>query len=313
MYFNIINVCSDPALATFLRAFQNFLKLIQILGPLLCMIGLTVILVQLINNPEEKKLKGKIKNCIIALLIMFFVPMLVNLAVKLVDEDSNLRLCWENKIELAEGDATYIKDDSKKQNPLDTGKYEPGEKKDTSSSDSSNINKYIFIGDSRTVQMYAYLNNDWNGANYSAGGVHTVGEDIYAAQGSMGLNWMKETGVPAVKNHFKSGAVIIILMGVNDLYNADKYISYVNGNLSSWTSKGSKVYFVSVNPCNGKYSKLNSKIVSFNSKVKSGLNSKVKWIDSYSYLNSNGFKTRDGLHYDKNTYKKIHDFIKNKV
>ena len=124
---------------------------------------------------------------------------------------------------------------------------------------------------------------------------------------------MKSTGVPAAQKYFQSGSAIVILMGVNDLYNADNYVNYINGTLNSWTSKGSKVYFVSVNPCNGKYSNLNSKIASFNTKVKSGLNKNVKWIDTNSHLASNGYKTKDGLHYDGATYKKIYDYIKSKV
>lgn len=311
MNLSVVTGCSDPALAGFLSAVQNFLKIIQIIGPLLCIIALIILFINLISNPEDKKAPKKIVNTIIALLVMFFVPLLVNVSMNLVDENSNIKQCWENKIERPEGDASYIDDDSgSRKTPLvDSSLYEGGEKKE----ESSNINKYVFIGDSRTVQMYAFLNNDWNGANYSSGGVHNVGKDVYAAQGSMGLDWMKSTGIPAVQNQFQSGAAIIILMGVNDLYNQDNYISYINGSLSSWTSKGSKVYFVSVNPCDGNYSHLNSKIASFNEKVKSGLDSKVKWIDTNSYLNSSGFKTQDGLHYDKDTYKKIYDYIKSKV
>lgn len=313
MYLNLANGCSNPGLAGFLSAFQSFLKLIQIIGPLLCIISLIILFVNLMNNPEDKKLPKKIKNSLIALVLLFFIPLLVNVSVNLVDEDSNIRKCWDNPIERPEGDPSYIDDDGEKKKPFtDPGAYEGGTKNEGGSSNSS-ISKYVFIGDSRTVQMYAYLNNNWNGANYSDGGVHTVGNDIYVAQGSMGLNWMKTTGISAAKNYFQSGTAVIILMGVNDLYNADSYVSYINGNLNSWTSKGSKVYFVSVNPCSGNYSHLNSKIVAFNSTVKSGLDSKVKWIDTYSHLSSVGYKSKDGLHYDKDTYKKIYDYVKSKV
>ena len=99
-------------------------------------------------------------------------------------------------------------------------------------------------------------------------------------------------------------------MGVNDLSNADSYISYINGNASNWKSSGASLYFVSVNPCSGNYSKLNSSINTFNSKLKSGLNNNVGWIDTNSVLTKNGFKTTDGLHYDENTSNMIYDYIK---
>jgi hypothetical protein len=161
--------------------------------------------------------------------------------------------------------------------------------------------------------MYAYLANNWSGANYSSGGVHNVSGDIFVAEGSQGLSWLKSTGISVAKSYFKSGTAIVILMGVNDLDNASSYVSYINSNVSSWTSNGSKLYYVSVTPCSGSYSYLNSKISTFNSTVKSGLSSSVKWIDAYSYLNSNGYTTTDGLHYDKSTSNKLYNYIKSNV
>ena len=161
--------------------------------------------------------------------------------------------------------------------------------------------------------MYAYLNGSWSGANYSSGGVHVVGSDIYVAEGAMGLNWMKSTGIPAAQQYFGSGSAIVILMGVNDLSNASNYISYVNSNAATWKRNGSSLYFVSVNPCDGNYSHLNSKIQSFNAQVKNGLSGTVGWIDTYSQLYSVGFNTTDGLHYDKSTYQTIYNYIKSKV
>ena len=124
---------------------------------------------------------------------------------------------------------------------------------------------------------------------------------------------MKNTGMPVAKKYFGSGTAIVILMGVNDLSNANNYINYVNSNAASWKSNGSSLYFVSVNPCNGSYSNMNSKIQQFNGTVKNGLNGNVGWIDTNSQLYSVGFKTTDGLHYDKSTYQTIYNYIKSKV
>ena len=102
-------------------------------------------------------------------------------------------------------------------------------------------------------------------------------------------------------------------MGVNDLNNADSYVSYVNSNVDSWTSNGSSVYFATVMPCNGSYSHLNEDISKFNTKIKNGLSNKVKIIDLNSYLVSDGYSTTDGLHYNKDTSNKIYNYIKNNV
>lgn len=323
---NILNVtCNDPGLQNVLAIFKRVLTLIQIIGPIVCIISLIILFINLMSNPEEKKTLAKVRNAVIALVLVFFIPLLVNVCMGLVSEDTDLGACWKNANSKMNTNSTYITTEGKKSHIIpDPDSYEPGEERSSTNSSSTpnnngnsnsggGANKIIFIGDSRTVQMYAYLSNDWDGANYTSGGVHVVGSDVYVAQSSMGLNWMKSTGVPAVKQYFQSGSAIVILMGVNDLYNASNYISYLNSNVSSWSSSGAKVYFASVMPCNGSYSGHNSKIDNFNTKLKSGLDSSIGWIDTNAYLVSSGYKTTDGLHYEGTTYRKIHDYIKSKV
>ena len=47
--------------------------------------------------------------------------------------------------------------------------------------------------------------------------------------------------------------------------------------------------------------------------MKQGLNNNIKYIDSYSYLKENGYKLRDGLHYDEETSKKIYEYVKSQL
>lgn len=161
------------------------------------------------------------------------------------------------------------------------------------STSGTSVNNLVFIGDSRTVGMQSAVG----------------GNDTWSGKVSAGLDWMQSSGVPNVEGSIKNGSAVIILMGVNDLYRADSYISYINGKASSWASKGAHTYFVSVNPTEGSYNHLNSDIDSFNQKLKSGL-SNVSYIDTNSYLKSNGFSTTDGLHYTSDTYNKIYSYIK---
>ena len=95
--------------------------------------------------------------------------------------------------------------------------------------------------------------------------------DVWSCKGSMGLSWMKSTGIPNIENQITNGSCVIILMGVNDLYNANNYISYINSLVGSVTQKGGKLYFVSVNPTNRSADYLNDDIDAFNLKLKNGL------------------------------------------
>ena len=329
LILDLANTCNSPALASFFSIAKKILLFIQIIGPLLCIISLSISFINLVVNPEEKKEPSKIKNKIIALIVLFFVPVIVNATMGLLDDSIEFTRCWNSNAKVISSGNSYISTEgNSKVNPtyIDPDSYEKGVEKpknnnnnnnsnsnSNSNSNNQEISKIVFIGDSRTVQMYAYLTNNWSTPNYSNGGVHNVDGDIFVAQGSMGLDWMKKTGIPAAQQYFSQGTAIVILMGVNDLHNADNYISYVNENVSSWTSNGSSLYFATVNPCSGSYSHLNSNIDSFNSKIKSGLPSSVKIIDTNAYLVSNGYKTTDGLHYDKTTSDMIYNYIKNNV
>lgn len=321
----VSSTCSDVALANVLSIVKNILSLIQIIGPILCIISLVLTFTKMMTSPDNKKLPKKVFNSIIALFILFFIPLIVNVTMGLLDDSTTISSCWKGASKNSSNSSYISTDDTNKNSILtDPSEYKSSGSSSTSSNasntsttsstgTSSTTSNVVFIGDSRTVQMYAYLANNWSGANYSSGGVHNVSGDIFVAEGSQGLSWLKSTGISAAKSYFKSGTAIAILMGVNDLDNASSYVSYINSNVSSWTSNGSKLYYVSVTPCSGSYSYLNSKITTFNSNVKSGLSSSVKWIDAYSYLNSNGYTTTDGLHYDKSTSNKLYNYIKSNV
>ncbi len=314
--YNVSKTCSDPALSNVLAPIKNFVNIIQIIGPILALIGLIYLITKLITNPEDKKVPKQIRNCIIALLVLFFIPMLVNVVMNMLGESFTISSCW-NSASKNNNNSSYIDNNKdKKKNVIPSGEYEKGDEKqvDDSSTSSigpgnSSIGTRFFIGDSRTVQMYCYLHNDWNSGtvNKLASGFNEGNGDVWSSKGGMGLNWMKSTGIPNVESNFTSGTAVIILMGVNDLSNVNNYISYMNSKVSTWRSQGANVYFVSVNPTSGTYSNLNSSINNFNNKIKNIEG--VKYIDTHSYLMSNGFNATDGLHYDKATYQKIYNHV----
>ena len=320
---NISGNCSDPGLAAILAIIKKFMNILWIVGPILAIVGAGIALIKMMSNPDEKKYKSLFKNMLIALILLFLLPALVNVVMGLFDGKFDVASCW-NQAESTNGtgsqNSQYINPNKDKTTIYtDPDEYEGKTGTKSSSSDTSattststattttttttsetSTKKLIFVGDSRTVGMKSAVGDQ--GKN-----------DIWSCKGSMGLSWLQSTGIPNIESEITEGSHIIILMGVNDLYNADNYISYINGLVSSVNQKGGKLYFVSVNPTNRSADYLNDDIEEFNIKLKSGLSSYVTYIDTYTYLMNNGFSSSDGVHYTNTTYKQIYNLIRGSI
>ena len=101
---------------------------------------------------------------------------------------------------------------------------------------------------------------------------------------------------------------VIILMGVNDLYHVNSYISYINAKAAEWSAKGAQTYFVSVGPVQNDPYASNAEIESFNASMQANL-SGVTYIDIYSHLVTEGFSTLDGTHYPDSVSVDIYNYI----
>ncbi|MBR5684387.1 MAG: hypothetical protein IKW96_14120 [Ruminococcus sp.] len=105
---------------------------------------------------------------------------------------------------------------------------------------------------------------------------------------------------------------VIFNLGVNDLHNSRAYLNWYNS-LPDEFLDNNKVIVLSVNPCSGSYERLNSGIEEFNSTVRDGLDSRITFLDSYGFLQWNGFSTSDGLHYTSGTYISIYNFVNDAI
>lgn len=322
MILDVMETCENIALSNYLVIVKRAMLLIQIIVPILLIVMTIVQFTSMVNNPDDKNAMKKLKNKIIAAVIVFTIPFIINALMGVLGESTEFSDCWNKAGETINTDSEYIPIDENqtKSNPIGKNNYKAGGKSNTNTNTTSNtsststtaVNKVIFVGDSRTVGMYAYKSGDWS-SDYSKSGAHELDKDVFIAETGKGLDWLKSTGMPAAQKYMGSGSAVVILMGVNDYDNADGYISYLKSNASSWTSDGTKVYFSAVTQCSGSKNSKNPSIQNFNSKVKSNLPSSITWIDTYSYLSSNGYKTTDGIHYDKDTYNKIYNYIKSIV
>lgn len=152
--------------------------------------------------------------------------------------------------------------------------------------------KLIFVGDSRTVGIRDAVRDD----------------SIWSCKSSMGYEWMSSTGVPQIEDEIDEYTAVIILMGVNDVYQLNNYINYINAKASEWAELGARTYFVSVGPVENDPYVTNAEIESFNAAMQANLTG-VTYIDVYSHLVNNGFHTTDGTHYPDGVSVEIYNYI----
>lgn len=152
---------------------------------------------------------------------------------------------------------------------------------------------YVFVGDSRTVQMQMAVGSS---------------DKAYIAKIGEGYSWFKNTALSQIPAYAGNGSVMIINFGVNDLGNVSKYISLINGNIDAWTEAGITVYYAAVTPVGDCTTVTNAQIESFNARMQSELDPRIKWLDGYSYLNQAGYSTADGLHYNLDTYRSLYSY-----
>lgn len=189
---------------------------------------------------------------------------------------------------LSQTDDDLIEDDS----DTDDGDKDKDDEKKAS------INRVVYIGDSRTEGLRD---------------VNSDSKNTFIGLSSMGYDWMLSTAFPQAESYASSGTAFVILMGVNDLYHQNSYISAINQKATEWKKKGAVVYFASVGPVQNDPCTSNSEIESFNRALKNGLSSDVGYIDLYGELNKSGYQTVDGTHYTNTVSKNILSFIGKQV
>lgn len=96
---DIASACNDAALASILAILRRILNLIQIIGPILAIVSMVIHITMLVKDPEDKKRVKKLHNSILALFILFFVPVFVNVTMGALGDGTTFSSCWNNAIE----------------------------------------------------------------------------------------------------------------------------------------------------------------------------------------------------------------------
>lgn len=234
------------------------------------------------NEKDDSNILGE-KNSLSTNMTDSLTDLMNNLLSRVGDEEYSLL----TKV-LSQTDDDLIEDDS----DTDDGDKDKDDEKKAS------INRVVYIGDSRTEGLRD---------------VNSDSKNTFICLSSMGYDWMLSTAFPQAESYASSGTAFVILMGVNDLYHQNSYISAINQKATEWKKKGAVVYFASVGPVQNDPYTSNSEIESFNRALKNGLSSDVGYIDLYGELNKSGYQTVDGTHYTNTVSKNILSFIGKQV
>ena len=90
------NCCNDYGLITIIDITRKIFDLIQLVVPILLIVMITVQLVKMVVNPDDKKDTKKLINKVIATFICFFLPVIADVVVGLLPNNFKMSSCWEN-------------------------------------------------------------------------------------------------------------------------------------------------------------------------------------------------------------------------
>ena len=130
-------MCTDYAIVMLIKIMKTVLDMVHIIGPILLLVSIGVNTLKLVkheDSSEEKKLVKNIRNSIIATVILFLLPALLNLTMLIISNvgiksTTNIDDCWNsvNKISLSTKGKYISKTDTKKTDPTkvytDTSDY----------------------------------------------------------------------------------------------------------------------------------------------------------------------------------------------
>lgn len=166
----------------------------------------------------------------------------------------------------------------------------------------SNENDIYWVGDSRTVGL-CYYNDLCNSTNESD-------TNNCLAKIGMGYNWLNSEDI---KNKIKQTTKnnIIINMGINDVQNANIVNTYFNLFKELASSLPNKsIYIMSINPVGENKKDLEPHILKFNQDMASLINeSGINNLIFYDTYNAIEYVTTDGLHYNRDTYKALYNYV----
>ncbi len=160
--------CNDYTLVTVLDVARKILGLVQLIVPIILIIMATYQFIMLMTNPDEKKLTKSLYNKFFAALIVFMVPILVNVVLGMLPEKFSVSACWEQAKISAEvvrsQKNTYIPLNEKGKSPIMSNPdgYEKGSASGGSGQGSAKGKAIVAYAKQFVGKQYLY-GGSWNG------------------------------------------------------------------------------------------------------------------------------------------------------
>ena len=183
--------CNNPELGSILFLINNILNIVIIIGPILAIISLTIHFINLMRNPDDKKTPKKIKNSILALVFLFFVPTIVNAFMYMLDDSNEFSACWVQS-KKPNYNSSYLKPSGKKKSSIinESSQYEKGGNNSNSNSSIGNSDSSVpslgnIIAIDNKHYNYAVINTKlvgnitWKSANHN---IATVNNGVVVAR-----------------------------------------------------------------------------------------------------------------------------------
>ena len=93
------STCTDSAILGFVKIFKTIFLMIEVLAPVFLVLSLGYLIFRLVTHKDEKdldKTKMRIQNAVTATLIVFFIPLFINLIMLALGENFEVTACWKN-------------------------------------------------------------------------------------------------------------------------------------------------------------------------------------------------------------------------
>ena len=169
--------CNDVSLSVSLNVARRILNLIQLIVPILLIVFAMIGFIKLLNNPETKNGTKSIINKFLAAVVVFIVPIIVDILLGVIPNSFQLAACWkdasyvEEKIRANTYDYAPIYDNNDYKKIIRNDDYEKGDKTigGGGSGQSTVVRQGSATGQAIVVYAKSYVGKpyvwggDWNG------------------------------------------------------------------------------------------------------------------------------------------------------
>ncbi len=163
----ILAISCEGSLNNIFYIIKNIMNIIMIVAPILAIIAFSFLLMKMTMSPEDKKIIKNLTNSVKALVIIFFIPIFINIVMYALGESTDISKCYLNssKIDTNSSYNNSLNDD-KKDVMYDPRDYEKGDPKQLDFSCKSTILKGNFSCE--TIRIVERHLNDFNYYNMAS-------------------------------------------------------------------------------------------------------------------------------------------------